>query len=180
MTEEWFHQYLFFTPLGFCYFLDAIGIARNYEIATMNETLAGIVREEIADIVMETHYPPHDTPTIAFASAEQPFDFSREMRELRLVVDELLANGQIEEAESLMEERRQYLASQGYYIRKLNQAYFAFHGTYADEPTSVDPIGIEMREVRQRTASLRDFIGAISIMTSRQDLISHLETQQTY
>jgi len=84
VTEEWFHHYLFFTPLGFRYLLDATGISRNYEIATMNETLAGIVREEITDIVMETHYPPHGVPTIALASAEPQFDFGREMRQLRL------------------------------------------------------------------------------------------------
>ncbi|HUT15974.1 MAG TPA: hypothetical protein VMY98_06990 [Anaerolineae bacterium] len=179
-TEEWFHHYLFFTPLGFRYLLNAIGISRNYEIATMNETLAGIVREEIADIVMETHYPPHGVPTIAPASAEPQFDFSREMRQLRLAVDKLLVEGQIEEAETLMEERRQYLASKGYYIRKLNQAYFAFHGTYADEPTSVDPIGVEMREARRQSASLSNFVNVLSVMTSRQDLIDHLEEKTSY
>ena len=180
VAEEWFHQYLFFTPLGFRYLLDAIGISRNYEIATMNETLAGIVREEIAGIVMETHYPPRGAPTIALASAEPQFDFAREMRELRLAVDKLLAEGQIEQAEALMEECRQYLVSKGYYIRKLNQAYFAFHGTYADEPTSVDPIGVEMREARRTSTSLRDFVNVVSVMTCRQDLIAHLQSQTMY
>ena len=175
VAEEWFHQYLFFTPIGFRYALDAIGVARNYEIATMNETLAGIVREEITDMVMEIHYPPHGSPRVALASAQQQFDFNREMRELRLAVDELLANGEIEQAEALMEQCRQYLASRGYYIRKLNQAYFAFHGTYAAEPTSVDPIGVEMREVRRQSASLRDFVNRVATMRSRQDLIDSLE-----
>ena len=40
-----------------------------------------------------------------------------------------------------MEEKRQFLAANGYYIRKLNQAYFAFHGSYADTAGSIDPIG---------------------------------------
>jgi hypothetical protein len=43
VAEEWLHQYLAFKPLGFRYLLDLSGIARNYEIAIMNETLAGMV-----------------------------------------------------------------------------------------------------------------------------------------
>jgi len=54
------------------------------------------------------------------------------MRETRIRVDKLLAQGRIEEAEAYMEERRQEFVAHGYYIRKLNQAYFAFHGAYAD------------------------------------------------
>ena len=37
VAEEWLHQYLTFKPLGFSYFLDSVGIARNYEIVIMNE-----------------------------------------------------------------------------------------------------------------------------------------------
>jgi hypothetical protein len=69
-----------------------------------------------------------------------------------------------------MEERRQYLASNGYYIRKLNQAYFAFYGTYADEPTSVSPIGVELRELRSRSSSVRDFLNRVARMTGRSAL----------
>jgi hypothetical protein len=175
-TEEWLHQYLAFTPLGFRYLLDTTGLARNYEIATMNETLAGIVSDEIAQLVLDTcYYPQSSAPKPRTASQEVQFDFSRFMRELRLEVDELLANGQIEEAERLMEERRQVLVSKGYYIRKLNQAYFAFYGTYADEPTSVDPIGVEMRVLREQSASLNGFLNTAASMTSRQDLIDSLE-----
>ncbi len=42
-TEEWVHQYLVFKPLGFLYLLDLTGVSRNYEIATINETLASMV-----------------------------------------------------------------------------------------------------------------------------------------
>lgn len=97
------------------------------------------------------------------------------MREIRSAVDKLLANREIERAEELMEKRRQYLASKGYHIRKLNQAYFAFHGAYADEPTSVNPIGAQMREWRSRSTSLREFLSTVSAMTSRHDLIDGLK-----
>jgi len=174
-TEEWLHQYLAFAPLGFMYLLDSIGIARNYEIATINETVAGIVSGEIADLVMTAYYPQYRAPGGEGSSSAAGFDFNRTMRELRLAVDELLANGEIERAERLMEERRQFLVSKGYSIRKLNQAYFAFYGTYADEPTSVSPIGSEVSELRRDSVSLRDFLNRAAALTSRQDLINRLK-----
>jgi hypothetical protein len=74
-----------------------------------------------------------------------------------------------------MEYQRLYLASQGFYIRKLNQAYFAFYGSYADAPTSVDPIGEEMRALRRQVASPREFLDAASTLTDRTALQKWLE-----
>jgi hypothetical protein len=178
-VEEWLHQYLAFTPLGFAYVLDQIGVSRNYDVAALNETLAGIVSDEVGELVLETYYPVYAAQLRAAHQqvpepVEGEFSFNREMRQIRLAVDELLAAGQVERAEQLMEERRQYLASQGYYIRKLNQAYFAFYGTYADEPTSVDPLGDQMRELRARSPSLKAFLDAGSVMTSREQLLDYL------
>lgn len=167
-VEEWLHQYLAFKPLGFLYILDLLGISRNYEIATMNETLASMVSDEIGAIVLERYYPE-------YVDNGQPqdgegFDFNQEMREIRITVDQYLAQGEIELAEEFMEERRQYLASMGYYIRRLNQAYFAFYGAYADSPTSVSPIGADLRELRERSASPGDFLETVAGMSSRQEL----------
>jgi hypothetical protein len=174
-AEEWLHQYLAFTPLGFSYVLDLLNIRRSYEVATLNETLAGIVSAEVGRQVLAAYYLEY----LPAAEEEQPaeqeeepggFSFSREMRAIRLRVDDLLAAGRIEEAEAYMEERRQYLETQGYYIRKLNQAYFAFHGTYAAEPTSVDPIGEEVRLLRERSATLSGFLNQMAGVTSRASL----------
>ena len=55
-TEEWTHQYLAFKPLGFRYVLDLLGISRNQDIITMNESLAGIVSSEIGDQVYNKYY----------------------------------------------------------------------------------------------------------------------------
>jgi len=173
-TEEWLHQYLVLKPLGFLYLLDATGLSRNYEIATMNETIAGIVSKEISDIVYEKYYSEYDNGASQNQTEESEFDFSREMREIRKTVDAYLAEGEIEQAEEFMEERRQYLESMGYHIRKLNQAYFAFHGTYADEPAFVSPIGLELKELRSQSSSLKDFLNAVAAMTSRQDLIDSI------
>jgi len=173
-TEEWLHQYLAFRPLGFFYVLDLIGVSRNYEIATINETLASMASEEIGSIVYEEYYATNKNGDSETQVTTTEFDFNREMREIRKAVDQYLTQGQIELAEEFMEQKRQYLASMGYYIRKLNQAYFAFHGAYADSSTSISPIGLELKELRNQSASLKDFLNAVSEMTSRQNLIDSI------
>ena len=169
-TEEWLHQYLVFKPLGFLYLLDLIGVSRNYELAIINETLASMVSKEIGAIVSEEYYSEYENGANQNQAPQPEFDFNQEMREIRKQVDIYLARGKIEQAEAFMEQKRQYLASMGYYIRKLNQAYFAFHGTYADKPTSISPIGLELEELRSQSTSLEDFLNTVAVMTSRQDL----------
>ncbi len=175
VTEEWLHQYLAFKPLGLRYLLDLTGVSRNYEIATINETLASMVSKEISFMVCEEYYAQCESAGNQTRVAESGFDFNREMREIRRAVDKYLARGEIEQAEEFMEQKRQYLVSMGYYIRKLNQAYFAFHGTYADSPTSISPIGLELKELRRQSASLKDFLNMVAAMTSRQDLRKSLK-----
>jgi hypothetical protein len=169
-TEEWLHQYLAFKPLGFGYLLDLTGLSSNYEIATMNETVASMVSKEIGSIAYKEYYSEYENRANQSQATESEFDFNREMREIRKTVDALLAQEEIEQAEEFMEQQRQYLASMGYYIRKLNQAYFAFHGTYADSPTSISPIGIDLRKLRAQSASLKDFLDTVSVMTTGEDL----------
>ena len=57
---------------------------------------------------------------------EEAFNFNLEMRKTRARVDELLAQGQVVAAEAYMEERRQLFVANRFFIRKLNQAFFAF------------------------------------------------------
>jgi hypothetical protein len=170
IVHEWMHQYLAFTPLGFRYILDQTGIRADYEIATINETVAGMVSKEIGAIMYKKYAPQEATESTPPETNESGFDFNKEMREIRLAVDDYLAQGQIEQAEEYMEQKRQYLAENGYHIRKLNQAYFAFYGTYADSPTSISPIGAELRKLREQSDSLKEFLDSVVGMTSRQDL----------
>jgi len=174
-AEEWLHQYLTFKPLGFLYLLDLIGVSRNYEIATMNETLASMVSKEIGSIVNEKYYAQQENNGSQTQTTTSGFDFNQEMRNIRRAVDKYLAQGEIEQAEEFMEQKRQYLATKGYHIRKLNQAYFAFYGTYADRPTSISPIGPELKQLRGQSVSLKDFLETVAAMTSRQDLITSLK-----
>ncbi len=79
----------------------------------------------------------------------------------RQKADEMLANGQIEAAEAYMEARRQIFWENGYRLRKINQAYFAFYGAYADQPggaSAGDPVGDAVRALRSQSASLADFV----------------------
>jgi len=175
VIEEWLHQYLVFRPLGFLYLLDSTGVSRNYEIAIINETLASMVSKEIGAIVYEKYYPEYKYSVAQNQTTESGFDFNQEMREIRKTVDAYLAQGEIKQAEEFMEQKRQYLASMGYYIRKLNQAYFAFYGTYADSPTSISPIGVELKELRAQSASLKDFLNTVAVMTSREELGDSIE-----
>ena len=173
VIHEWTHNYLYFYPLGQHY-------SDSQELITMNETVASLVEEELS-LVLEKRYYPEIYAQRMEASREaeekvEPgeFDFNAFMRETRLKVDELLAGGKVEEAETYMEERRKELVEKGYYIRKLNQAYFAFHGSYATAPTSVSPIGGQMKELRKRSPSLAHFLRTVAQMKSYQDLLDAL------
>jgi hypothetical protein len=133
-----------------------------------------MVSKEIGALVYKKYYSTQGSDDGQVANPELDF-FNQEMREIRKAVDEYLAQGQIDQAEQFMEAKRQYLASRGYYIRKLNQAYFAFYGTYADSPTSISPIGSELKELRSKSASLKDFMATASAITSRQALQTALK-----
>ena len=172
-AEEWLHQYLAFKPLGFRYVLDLLGISRNGDIITMNESLAGIVSSEIGDQVYNKYYASYfsnSTPSSSGESSAPAFDFNAAMRQIRQNVDTYLANGQIDRAEQYMNEQRDYLQTQGYDIRKLNQAYFAFYGTYADMPAYINPIGTAIQNIRDKSSSLKDFLNAMAHVTSVKGL----------
>jgi hypothetical protein len=173
-AHEWTHHYLSFYPLGFNY-----GVTP--ELYTINETTASIVGDEVGWLTLSRYYPDLAPPPPELTlepppppePGEEPvFDFRAEMHATRVRVDELLAAGQIEAAEAYMEERRQVFVENGYSIRKINQAYFAFHGAYAEEPGAggEDPIGPMVREIRLLSPSLHDFAAAMRAITSVSDL----------
>jgi hypothetical protein len=96
-------------------------------------------------------------------------------------VDELLAAGRVAEAEEYMETRRIFFWESGYPIRKLNQAYFAFYGSYADSPTGPageDPVGAAVRELRARSSSLADFVNRMAFFTSLESLQDYLTSAE--
>jgi hypothetical protein len=171
VAHEWSHHWLTLKPLGVRY-------AQDPTMHTINETVANIFGREVGALVVQRYYPelappPAPSPPAPPAPAEPPaFDFQAEMAATRVVVDELLAEGRIDEAEAHMEERRQFFVEHGYRIRKLNQAYFAFYGAYADVPgaTGADPIGPAVVTIRERSQTLRDFMDRVAPVTTLEDL----------
>jgi hypothetical protein len=171
VIHEWVHNYLTLRPLGLNYLT-------NQELRTMNETTAAILGREIAHEMLSRYYPDFVPPSTVPSPSPPPedppaFDFRAAMRETRITADALLAEGRIEEAEDYMEGRRLMLWERGYRIRKLNQAYFAFHGAYADRPGGAageDPVGDAVRELWERIASPADFLWMMSWMNDFTDL----------
>jgi len=186
IAHEWIHNYLTFRPLGALY-------GNSPELRTMNETTASIAGDEIGALVIEKFYPelkpaasfpaltlvslPFDRPDPE-TLIRLPFDYRAQMHETRINVDALLEQGKIEEAEAYMETRRQIFLKNGYLVRKLNQAFFAFNGAYADVPGGAagqDPVGPAVRELRARSESLADFVNTMSWMWSFEQLQETLE-----
>jgi hypothetical protein len=177
-AHEWLHHYLLTFPLGLYY--DIGGETRN-----INETTAQLFGSEIGRLVLGRYYPDlvpppppipnrNITPTPPPTPDPNAFDFGREMNETRTTVDELLAEGRVDEAEAYMEERRGLFVEHGYTIRKLNQAWFAFYGGYQAETPGVagdDPIAPAIRAIRDASPSIYDWIATIREITTREALI---------
>ena len=171
IADEWTHTNLAFQPLGWRYF-------DSGAMRTINETVASIVGDEIGRRALERYYPekvpPSDWPkprSIRPEEAQAPeFSFGKFMRETRLAVDKMLADSKVAEAETYMEARRKELAAHGYLLRRLNQAYFAFHGSYAVGASATDPIGGKLRLLRCQSGSLLEFVRTVGGFKTAADL----------
>ncbi|MFL7811204.1 MAG: hypothetical protein AB8I80_21370 [Anaerolineae bacterium] len=188
-AHEWTHHHLAFHPLGLRY-------STSTDMTSINETTASIVGREVGRLVIQTYYPglsgklpalptPPVKPPMSSKEVPPPeppppgvWDYDREMYQTRVHVDELLGEHKVEEAEAYMEQRREVFVEHGHNIRKLNQAYFAFYGSYATSPSVVNPIGGQLDWLRAREGSLRAFVRVVSSIRSDADLLSLLRSQQ--
>jgi hypothetical protein len=178
-AHEWLHHYLFFKPLGQHMF-------KSSEMQVLNETLADLAGKEIGALALgnftfataalgsniPVNYMPENQDEET--SIIEEFSFSRAMRETRAQVDELLALGEIEQAEAYMEERRQVFVANGFNIRKLNQAYFAFNGTYADSAASVSPIADQLKRYRNAVPDVGTFVREVGRFSTYQKFLDGL------
>ena len=180
IAHEWAHNYLFFRPLGFLY---ETNLDTSPEVRTMNETAASLFGKAVSLALLKRYFPdlvpvPATNAPAAPPGEPPPFDFRAEMHATRVRVDTLLAEGQVEEAEAYMEARRKVFWDAGYHIRRLNQAYFAFYGAYADEPggaAGADPVGETVRLFWERSPSPASFLKRIAWMWTYEDLQRALE-----
>ena len=183
IAHEWVHNFLTLRPLGMLYLA-------NEELRTINETTATLAGQELGWLIMEKYYPdqipPNTLPPHVDAAPAPPetaldpdvFDFHTEMRLTRIETDRLLAEGDVEGAEAYMEARRQIFWDNGFPLRRLNQAYFAFHGAYGGTPgggaAGEDPVGPAVIALRAQYDQLADFLNAISWVNSYEALLKLL------
>ena len=174
-AHEWLHHYLFAFPLGQAWDHDS-------EARVINETVASLFAQEVAMLLLRRYYPEL-APTAASRqrvnfSGQGSFDFGAEMDRTRRRVDELLERGEVDLAEAWMERQRQRFVANGYPIRRLNQAWFAFYGGYQSEVQGAggeDPVGPALRELLARSASLHDWVVSLRGITTRAQLLDLVE-----
>lgn len=194
VAHEWTHNYLTMHPLGWNYFKSQDLTTLNETVAEIvgNEIGAAVSawfydrdqavpedgeavgQETFDDRALDTGEgaSTDDAGDDETASKEDApaFDFREEMRKTRLEVDRLLAEGRVADAEEYMEQRRLFFGEHGHPLRVLNQAYFAFHGSYGTSAASTSPIGPKLRELRQLTPDLKTFVDTVKWFTESEDL----------
>jgi hypothetical protein len=159
VAHEWTHTALFASSLGRAY-------GSSPDARAINETTADLVGSEVAAAI---------APTVEAEAAPAPdSDRTRVLRDalrrIRQGTDERLAAGDVAGAEAYMETEREELVARGYRIRRINQAYFAFYGNYAEGPAPSTEIVDDLRELRTRSASLGDFLERVGRITSVEEL----------
>jgi hypothetical protein len=169
VAHEWMHQYLIFYPLG-------AGYWNNQETREINETTADMIGQEVGSQLASSLglAPPARQPAPASTSGSSAFDFRAFMRDTRGQTEQLLAAGQVDAAEAYMRSRRDELQGHGYYIRKLNQAYFALYGSYGEgfAASPANPIAGLLHTLRDRSPTLGEFIFRVRGITSVAQLRS--------
>jgi hypothetical protein len=191
VAHEWTHNFLTLHPLGASY-------ETSPELRIINETTASIAGNEIGQEIIARFYPellPPPAPTPAPTAENTPtpeptptpipepeaFDLNKALHETRVTADQMLKEGKITEAEAYMESRRIFIWNNGYHIRKLNQAFFAFYGAYADVPGGAageDPVGAAVRALRAKSSSLSDFLNRIAWISSYQQLLKVVQSPE--
>lgn len=204
-AHEWVHHYFFFFPLGQNYFTgqglgEAVTINETAADIFGKEVVGMVLARYYPELAPSTS---HRQVQYVKMPAGQIFDFGRAMHVTRVTVDKaideiqvmeekaqqlrelghevwadamrVLAQRYINLIEAYMEQRRQLFNANGYRIRKLNQAYFAFYGGYqaGDRPGvgGRDPIGPAVQEIREASDELHGFIVIMRNITTRDELL---------
>lgn len=180
VSHEWTHNWLTFHSLGLRYFT-------SDQLRTINETTSSISGKEICQQTLKTWYPQylpvdeknkHATTKKPFVPEKESFSFRKEMHTTRVRVDAFLAEGKVEESEAYTESRRVFLWENGYHLRKINQAYFAFYGSYNDTPgggaAGDDPVGPVVQQYRKQFEDFHRFMLKIASVKSFNELQGRL------
>ncbi|MBA4715472.1 MAG: hypothetical protein ACJ0GV_02715 [Dehalococcoidia bacterium] len=160
--HEWLHQYLIFYPLGRSYFSDI-------KMKEINETLANIFSEKLLISLCLKEFELKEAICSIKYKEKNEFDYSNFMKNLREDVDNFLLQKKILAAEELMKNATLELNNNGYNIRKINQAWFAFNGTYADSPSSTSNVDDELLKFIDSQPSLKEAIDKLRNIKSLKD-----------
>jgi hypothetical protein len=161
VIHEWIHHYLFFQPQGQNYW-------SSPEMTTLNESTADLISDEIARTIEPVPEVTRSTKATGQVNYNE-INVTRILQQTRLKSEQLIAESRIGEAEAYMEKQRQFLMANGITIRKLNQAFFAFNGSYALRPESISPIGGQLSMIRNESTSIADFLGKMQRLDSIED-----------
>jgi hypothetical protein len=200
IAHEWVHNWLYLRPLGYSYLDDSPVIRTiNETVASLvgDELGLKVMRRYYLDTLEQEHpdlvepkplEPPDLNPTKQLPPRDpSEFSYNNALYETRVTVEEILAQARrlkdsgklteaeakIVEAENYLEERRRFINSHGYAIRKLNQAFFAFYGAYADQPGGAagsDPTGPTVVALRAYSLNLRQFLDRVSSILTLEEL----------
>ncbi len=201
VAHEWTHNWLYLRPLGYSYLADSPTVRTiNETVANVvgDEIGLKVMRRYYLDTLKKEHPDlvepkPLEAPDLNAIAQPPPkrdpnaFSYNNALYETRVQVEELLAaarrlkadgkpteaEAKIVEAENYMEQQRQFINSHGYSIRKLNQAFFAFYGAYADQPGGAaggDPTGLYVVALRAYSSSLHLFLDRVSSILTLENL----------
>ena len=173
-----------FRPLGWHY-------GDSGGMRTINETVASIVGDEIGRLAVERFYPERMPPAgwprpLSMRDDWLGTEATRRHSNMapscakpgwRRIACWLKAKSTRPRA--YMEPQRRILVENGYTLRKLNQAYFAFHGSYAVGSAATDPIGGKLRLLRRQADSLADFLRTVARFSEPGDLNAALAANRT-
>ena len=170
-SHEWVHHWLIFHPLGRAWFAGG-------ELTSVNETVANIAAEELSDrafelltgevVIREPWQPPRagePRPT------PEPGVFDSGTRCGRRVPGwKSCWKGEGRRGGGIPGREAAAVREQGHNIRKLNTAWFAFHGTYADGPASISPIEPQLRTIRADSEDLAEFLDRVAVIDEDGEL----------
>lgn len=170
-AHEWMHNYWILHPLG-------RNMWDSTEMRTINETSANIAGNEIGDIAFQLMGGDLRDSANKYEQPSVLSHWDSKLMETRKEVDKLLSLNEIEKAEKLMKEKTWELRLGGYGVRKINQAYFAFRGQYADSPASTSTLGKDLQDYRSYFPNVGSFIKSISTVSSNEQFIELLQQKR--
>lgn len=166
IIHEWLHQYFALYNLG-------QNIYKNNKMLALNETIVSYISEELAsNIISKTQSTNIKSKKIN--------SFNSEIRFTRSITDNLLSKNKIDMAEKFMLSQTNKLNYQGYQIRKINQAYFAFYNSYGTTPQSTNNILPKLKCIRTKNLKLHEFTNKVKNVDNFAEFENILNSDPDY